>query len=74
MADETNVFLINDILCLVIIQLSLLDLKLSEFVPVHDSQIRDVLFSPRGDGLTLTAGMDKALKLTSMHSNQVVQK
>ena len=51
--DETNVLQLMTFFCPVIIQLSLLDLKLSEFVPIHDSQIRDVLFSLRdtqGDG------------------------
>ena len=49
-------------------------LRMSEFVPVHTGAIRDVLFSTRGDGLVLTVGVDKTLKLTSMHSNTVVQK
>ena len=53
-------------------QVSLLDLRASEFVGVHSKGVRDVQFSPRGDCLTLTAGMDKKLKLTSMHSNAVV--
>ena len=39
---------------------------------MHSKVVRDVQFSPRGDGLTLTAGMDKTLKLTSMHSNAIV--
>lgn len=53
-------------------QVSLFDLRASEFVGVHSKVVRDVQFSPRGDGLTLTAGMDKTLKLTSMHSNAIV--
>lgn len=54
-------------------KVSLMDLKPSEFVRIHENCIRDVHFSPRGDGLTVTAGMDKTMKLTSMHSNNVVQ-
>lgn len=51
-----------------------MDLKSKEFVPVHDKCIRDVKFSPRGDGMILTTGLDKTLQLTSLHSNVVVQK
>ena len=51
-----------------------MDLKPSEFVRIHENCIRDVHFSPRGDGLTVTAGMDKTMKLTSMHNNNVVQR
>ena len=40
---------------------------------MHSGVLRDVVFSPQGDGMVLTAAMDKTVKLTSMHSNTVVQ-
>lgn len=52
---------------------SLLDPRHTEYVPVHEAAIKDVHFSPRGDGLVLTAGMDKTLRITSVQSNCVVQ-
>lgn len=57
-------------------QLSTMDLQHSEFVNVHSVSgiIRDVAFSPRGDGMVLTASMDKTAKLTSMQSNVEVQR
>ena len=41
---------------------------------MHSGIVRDVAFSPKGDGMVLTAGVDKTAKLTSMHSNTVVQR
>lgn len=56
-----------------LMKLSTLELRYSEFVRVHSGVLRDVVFSPQGDGMVLTAAMDKTVKLTSMHSNTVVQ-
>ena len=55
------------------IQVSSLDSKHCEFVRIHQKPLRDVAFSCRGDGLLLTAGMDKTVRVTSMLSNAVVQ-
>lgn len=55
------------------LQVSTFEPRYSQYVSVHTGNIRDVAFSPRGDEMVLTAGMDRCLKLTSMHSNTVVQ-
>ena len=58
-----------------VLQISLLDdMRSREFVRIHDKCIRDVEFSPQGDPLILTTGLDKTLQLTSLQSNIVVQK
>lgn len=46
----------------------------SEYVGVHSGVIRDVCFSPCGDGMVLTASMDKSVTLTSMQANAMVQR
>ena len=51
-----------------------MDLRQSEYVGVHSGVIRDVCFSPRGDGMVLTASMDKSIRLTSMQANAMVQR
>ena len=55
-------------------QLSTVDLRHSEYVGIHGDVIRDVAFSPSGDGMILTVSMDKKIQLTSMHANAVVQR
>ncbi|KAK3735543.1 hypothetical protein QZH41_016125, partial [Actinostola sp. cb2023] len=56
-----------------IAKVSSLDVKRSEFVQIHQKPVRDACFSCQGDGLLLTAAMDKTIKITSMLSNTVVQ-
>lgn len=51
---------------------STLELGRGEYVAAHAGVIRDAVFSPQGDGLVLTAGMDKTCRITSMHSNSNV--
>ena len=51
---------------------STFDLAHGEYVAAHTGVIRDAVFSPRGDGLVLTASMDKSCRLTSLHSNSNV--
>ena len=51
-----------------------MDLRYNEYVGVHSGVIRDVSFSPLGDGMVLTASMDKTIKLTSMQANAMVQR
>lgn len=51
---------------------SSLELGRGEYVAAHAGVIRDAVFSPQGNGLVLTAGMDKTCRLTSMHSNSNV--
>lgn len=55
-------------------QLSTLDLHCSEYVAIHKGALRDMSFSPRDSGMLLTVGVDKAAKLSSMHSNATVQR
>ena len=57
-----------------IIKVSSLDSKHCEFVRIHQKPLRDAAFSCRGDGLLLTAAMDKTVRVTSMLSNTVVQR
>ncbi|XP_020608909.1 E3 ubiquitin-protein ligase RFWD3-like [Orbicella faveolata] len=52
---------------------SSLDSKHCEYVRIHQKAVRDVAFNCRGDGLLLTASMDKTVRVTSMLSNTVVQ-
>lgn len=56
-----------------IVKVSSLDSKHCEFVRIHQKPLRDAAFSCRGDGLLLTAAMDKTVRVTSMLSNTVVQ-
>ncbi|PFX34109.1 E3 ubiquitin-protein ligase RFWD3-like [Stylophora pistillata] len=56
-----------------IVKVSSLDSKHCEFVRIHQKAVRDVAFNNRGDGLLLTASMDKTVRVTSMLSNTVVQ-
>ena len=51
---------------------STLDRSHGEYVAAHTGVIRDAVFSPRGDGLVLTASMDKSCRLTSLNSNSNV--
>ena len=54
--------------------MSSLDSKHCEYVRIHQKPVRDVAFNCRGDGLLLTASMDKTVRVTSMLSNTVVQR
>ena len=49
-----------------------LDLGHGEYVAAHGGVIRDAEFNPVGNGLVLTASMDKTCRLTSIHSNSNV--
>jgi len=55
-------------------QISTLDFKTSEFVFVHSKPIRDLAFHSRAsDATMLSCSMDKSVKLTSLHSNSILQ-
>lgn len=56
-----------------VVKVSSLDSKHCEYVRIHQKAVRDVAFNCRGDGLLLTASMDKTVRVTSMLSNTVVQ-
>jgi len=55
-------------------QMSALDFKTSEFVSIHSKPIRDLSFHSRTSDATMLSGsLDKSVKLTSLHSNNVLQ-
>uniref|UniRef100_A0A8D0GT98 RING-type E3 ubiquitin transferase n=1 Tax=Sphenodon punctatus TaxID=8508 RepID=A0A8D0GT98_SPHPU len=49
------------------------NLKSSQYIPIHNKQIRGLAFSNQADGLLLSAALDQTLKLTSLTTNAVVQ-
>ncbi|KAJ6666198.1 hypothetical protein lerEdw1_001103 [Lerista edwardsae] len=53
--------------------MSAVNLKSSQYVPIHSKQIRGLAFSNRADGLLLSGALDHTLKLTSLTTNTVVQ-
>lgn len=53
-------------------KVNLLDPSLTEFIPNHTAQIKDVKHSTCNN-VILSTGFDKTLKLTSLVTNQVVQ-
>lgn len=53
-------------------KVSLLDFKSSEFILIHQGEIRDIAFH-NCDALVLSASQDKSVKLTSVLTNSVVQ-
>uniref|UniRef100_A0A8C0HJP8 RING-type E3 ubiquitin transferase n=1 Tax=Chelonoidis abingdonii TaxID=106734 RepID=A0A8C0HJP8_CHEAB len=53
--------------------MSAVNLKSSQYIPIHSKQIRGLAFSNRTDGLLLSAALDHTLKLTSLTTNTVVQ-
>ncbi|XP_066493312.1 E3 ubiquitin-protein ligase RFWD3 [Tiliqua scincoides] len=53
--------------------MSAVNLKSSQYVPIHSKQIRGLSFSNRADGLLLSGALDHTLKLTSLTTNTVVQ-
>lgn len=55
-------------------QISILDTNHKEYVAIHSKLLKDLHFSPCGDGLLLSCSLDKTVKLTNMHSNTVVQR
>ncbi|XP_053385087.1 E3 ubiquitin-protein ligase RFWD3-like isoform X2 [Mercenaria mercenaria] len=51
-----------------------LDFKTSQYITIHSKAIRDVAFHPTvEDGMLLSCGLDKKVKMTSLLSNAVVQ-
>ncbi|XP_042636805.1 E3 ubiquitin-protein ligase RFWD3 [Orycteropus afer afer] len=53
--------------------LSTANMKSNQYIPMHGRQIRGLAFSPRSQGLLLSASLDSTLKLTSLETNTVVQ-
>jgi hypothetical protein len=53
-------------------KLNLYDPSLTDFIPVHSGQIKDV--KQAFNNMILSTGLDKTLKLTSLSTKQVVQR
>lgn len=53
-------------------KVSTMDFKTSEFILIHQGEIRDIAFHSH-DALVLSASLDKSVKLTSVLTNTVVQ-
>ncbi|KAF6716318.1 E3 ubiquitin-protein ligase RFWD3 [Oryzias melastigma] len=54
-------------------KLSMVNMKTSQYVPIHSKQIRGLSFNNRNDSLLLSAALDTTIKLTSLLTNTVVQ-
>ncbi|KAL4225243.1 RING finger and WD repeat domain-containing protein 3 [Mactra antiquata] len=55
-------------------KISTLDFKTSQYLTIHSKAIRDLAFHPSvDDGMLLSCGLDKKVKMTSLLSNAVVQ-
>ncbi|KAK6192096.1 hypothetical protein SNE40_003635 [Patella caerulea] len=55
-------------------KISTMDFKTSQYLTIHSKVIRDICFHPvYDDGILLSCGMDKSIKMTSIMSNTVVQ-
>ncbi|KAK3102173.1 hypothetical protein FSP39_009342 [Pinctada imbricata] len=55
-------------------KISAMDFKTSQYLTIHSKAIRDVSFHPLlDDGILLSCGLDKTVKMTSVISNAVVQ-
>ena len=53
--------------------LSTVNLKSSQYIPMHGKQIRGLAFSSGSKGLLLSASLDSTVNLTSLETNTVVQ-
>ncbi|XP_070687530.1 E3 ubiquitin-protein ligase rfwd3.L isoform X2 [Pempheris klunzingeri] len=54
-------------------KVSVVNMKASQYVPIHSKQIRGLSFNRQNDSLLLSAALDNTLKLTSLLTNTVVQ-
>ncbi|XP_072529844.1 E3 ubiquitin-protein ligase rfwd3.S [Salminus brasiliensis] len=54
-------------------KISAVNLKASQYVPIHVKQIRGLAFNRQQDSLLLSAALDNTVKLTSLWTNTVVQ-
>ncbi|CAL8360764.1 unnamed protein product [Lota lota] len=54
-------------------KVSMVNMKASQYVPIHSKQIRGLAFNTRDDSLMLSASLDNTLKITSLLTNTVVQ-
>uniref|UniRef100_A0A1A8JUW9 RING-type E3 ubiquitin transferase n=1 Tax=Nothobranchius kuhntae TaxID=321403 RepID=A0A1A8JUW9_NOTKU len=54
-------------------KVSVMNMKASQYVPIHSKQIRGLSFNRQNDSLLLSAALDNTIKLTSLLTNTVVQ-
>uniref|UniRef100_A0A8C6TSY7 RING-type E3 ubiquitin transferase n=1 Tax=Neogobius melanostomus TaxID=47308 RepID=A0A8C6TSY7_9GOBI len=54
-------------------KMSVINMKASQYVPIHSKQIRGLSFNRQNDSLLLSAALDNTIKLTSLLTNTVVQ-
>uniref|UniRef100_A0A3Q1JNM2 RING-type E3 ubiquitin transferase n=1 Tax=Anabas testudineus TaxID=64144 RepID=A0A3Q1JNM2_ANATE len=54
-------------------KVSVVNMKASQYVPIHSKQIRGLCFNRQNDSLLLSAALDNTIKLTSLLTNTVVQ-
>ncbi|GLD61699.1 E3 ubiquitin-protein ligase RFWD3 [Lates japonicus] len=54
-------------------KVSVVNMKASQYVPIHSKQIRGLSFNRQNDSLLLSAALDNTIKLTSLLTNTVVQ-
>lgn len=54
-------------------KMSVVNMKASQYVPIHSKQIRGLSFNRQNDSLLLSAALDNTVKLTSLLTNTVVQ-
>lgn len=54
-------------------KLSVVNMKASQYVPIHSKQIRGLSFNTQNDSLLLSSSLDNTIKLTSLLTNTVVQ-
>ncbi|XP_068459270.1 E3 ubiquitin-protein ligase rfwd3.S [Clinocottus analis] len=54
-------------------KVTVVNMKASQYVPIHSKQIRGLSFNRQNDSLLLSAALDNTIKLTSLLTNTVVQ-
>ncbi|KAF7648504.1 hypothetical protein LDENG_00155990, partial [Lucifuga dentata] len=54
-------------------KVSAVNMKASQYVPIHTKEIRGLSFNRQNDSLLLSAALDNTIKLTSLLTNRVVQ-
>ncbi|KAJ0029275.1 hypothetical protein NQD34_004272 [Periophthalmus magnuspinnatus] len=59
--------------CCGVKKMSVVNMKASQYVPIHSKQIRGLSFNRQNDSLLLSAALDNTIKLTSLLTNTVVQ-
>lgn len=53
-------------------KINFLDFKVSQYIPVHSKLIRDMALNNNDDGIVLSCGLDKMIKMTNISSNTLI--